>query len=305
VITLKASIAIEAHDKIGEGPVWDARGKRLLWVDHAGEAVREALPDGTGGWKEGRRWDLGRIVCAALPRAQGGLLVAGGNEVVLLDESSGGCKPFARLDFDSSACRLNDVKCDARGRLWASSYSTDFSPRAAVYRIDPDGSSTKVLGNVSLGNGFDWSPGGATFYFIDSLECTVDAFDCDLARGTLANRRTVVRIPPTHGVPNGMTVDAEGCLWVALTGGARVRRYAPDGKVLAQVDIDVPGATSCGFAGTEGRDLFITSRTGRVPEIIKALGLREDMMESSGPLAGALFVCTPGARGIPVTPFAG
>jgi sugar lactone lactonase YvrE len=305
MITLTASVAIAALDKIGEGPVWDVRGQRLIWVDHAGEGVREARPDGTGGWQESGRWNLGRTVSAALPRTNGGLLIAGGNELLLLDESGHQSALFARLAFDPNACRLNDVKCDSRGRLWASTYATDFSPRAALYRIDPDGVIATVLANVSLGNGLDWSPDGATFYFIDSLECTVDAFDCDLERGTLANRRTVVRIEPTAGVPNGMMGDREGCLWVALTCGACVRRYAPDGALLAQVNIAVPGATSCAFGGINGGDLFITSRTGRVPEIIKALGVREDMMESSGPSAGALFVCRPGPLGARASLFAG
>jgi sugar lactone lactonase YvrE len=156
-----------------------------------------------------------------------------------------------------------------------------------------------------LANGFDWSPDRATFYFIDSLECSVDAFDFDERQGTIANRRRLVRIAPSDGVPNGMTVDTEGGLWVALTCGGEVRRYASDGSLLARVRISVPGVTSCVFGGADGRDLLITSRSGRVPDIIESLGVREDSMTSQGPEAGSLFVCRPGPAGAPATPFVG
>jgi sugar lactone lactonase YvrE len=304
MITLNATVAIAAQNHIGEGPVWDAASRRLLWVDHAGQVVHEARDDGHGSWKESRRWAAGCTVSAALPRARGGLLISGGNEIFLLDDA-GRRTSFACLDFDPVLCRLNDVKCDALGRLWAGTLTRDFSPRAALYRIDPDGTVARVLQNVSLANGFDWSPDRSTFYFIDSIRCSVDAFDCDLERGMLTNRRVVVAIDATQGVPNGMTVDVDGGLWVALTGGGRVCRFAPDGTLLARVNVSVPGATSCAFGGPDGSDLFITSRTGRVPEVIGALGLPEKMMESRGPEAGALFVCRPGVAGAPATPFAG
>jgi sugar lactone lactonase YvrE len=302
--TLSATLAIAARDNIGEAPAWDAIGKRLIWVDHAGELIHEAKEGGASGWYESRRWDPGGTVSAALPRLRGGLVVAGGNEIFLLDDT-GHCAPFAILDIDPASCRLNDVKCDPRGRLWAGTLACDFSPRAALYCIHLDGTVTTVLRDVSLANGFDWSPDGCTFYFIDSMKRAVEAFDCDMQRGSLTNPRTVVSMDPVHGIPNGMTVDKEGCLWVALTCGGEVHRFAPDGAPLARVELPVPGVTSCAFGGAEGRDLFITTRSGRVPDFAKALGVREEMMESSGPHAGALFVCKPGPAGSPATPFPG
>lgn len=299
-----AQVAVVAQDQIGDGPIWDAAAKRLLWVDHARHIVHEAKADGAGGWREIRCWSPGTAVTAVIPRARGGLVVAGGNEVSLLDEA-GNSRPFVRVDIDPSRVRFNDVKCDSHGRLWAGTLATDFSPSAALYRIDPDGTVTSMLEQVRLANGFDWSPDDATFYFIDSLECAVEAFDFDVQQGTLANRRTLVTIAPSDGVPNGMSVDSEGCLWVALTCGSEVHRYSRDGSLLARVRIAVPGVTSCAFGGADGKDLFITSRSGRMPDIIKSLGVREDRMQSSGPQAGSLFVCRPGPAGTPVTPFAG
>lgn len=291
------------QDQVGDGPLWDAVGMRLLWVDHGRQIVHVATADGAGGWHEMSHWVPRVAVTSVIPRARGGLVIAGGNELSMVNET-GELRQFARLDIDPARVRINDVKCDPRGRLWAGTLATDFSPTATLFRIDADASVTRMLDGVRLSNGFDWSPDRTTFYFIDSLECAVDAFDFDEQRGTISNRRRLVEISPADGVPNGMTVDIEGGLWVALTCGSEVRRYASDGSLLARVRICVPGVTSCAFGGADGTDLFITSRSGRVPEIIKSLGVPEDSMTSLGPEAGSLFVCRPGTAGMPATPFA-
>jgi sugar lactone lactonase YvrE len=301
-IAITAQVAVMTEDQIGDGPLWDAVGKRLLWVDHGRQIVHQATSDGAGGWHETYRWAPRVPVTSVIPRVRGGLVFAGGNEVSLMNETAE-LRQFVRLDIDPARVRINDVKCDPRGRLWVGTLATDFSPSAALFRIDADGFVTRTLEGVRLSNGFDWSPDRATLYFIDSLECAVDAFDFDEQRGTISNRRRLVEISPADGVPNGMTVDIEGGLWVALTCGSEVRRYASDGSLLARVRICVPGVTSCAFGGADGRDLFITSRSGRVPEIIKSLGVQEDSMTSLGPGAGSLFVCRPGPAGAPATPF--
>jgi sugar lactone lactonase YvrE len=299
----RAELAIACADAIGEAPVWDAAGDRLLWVDHALGVIHEAKARGAL-WRETRRWSLQRHLAAALPRAHGGLLVAGGLQVFTLDEV-GNPTPFAAIDADPSQMRTNEAKCDAQGRLWVGTLSLKFRPGAALYRIEPDGVVTAVLQNVALANGFDWSPDGSKFYFIDTLTASIDVFDFDAAAGTITNRRSIVKIEWGAGGANGMTVDREGCLWVALTGGGEVRRYTPEGGLLERVTISIPGATSCAFGGPECTDLFITSRSGRMPEIALTIGVPAEKMESTGPEAGALFVCRPGVRGNPAHPFAG
>jgi sugar lactone lactonase YvrE len=300
----RATLAIDARNGIGDGPAWDAAAHRLIWSDHETGVITEAQSDGVGGWRETGAWNVHAPLAAAIPRSGGGLVVAGGTDIFMLD-ADGNIAPFTRIDADPKRVRLNDAKCDPRGRLWAGTLALDFSPSAGLYRIDPDGSVTVMLQNARLANGLDWSPDGTTFYFIDSLARTLDAFDFDLNAGTIANRRNVITLQRGCGLPNGMTVDRQGCLWLAATGAGEVRRYTPEGKLLGRVTISTPAATSCAFGGPGGADLFITSRRGRLPEIALHAGVAPEMMENNGPEAGGLFVCRPGQTGMPATPFAG
>jgi sugar lactone lactonase YvrE len=315
---LRAKLAVELRDQLGEGPVWDAAQERLLWQDHISGIIREAKADGSGsadgtdrtgsaagasGWRETRRWNLNRAIAASIPRARGGLVVPGGMEVFLMDDA-GTLTSFARIENESPLARINDAKCDARGRLWVGTLTSNFEPGgAALYRIDPNGSVTAAVRNVTLANGLDWSPDGKTFYFVDSFTRSVDAFDFDLDSGAIDNRRTIVSL--SQGVPNGMTVDRSGNLWVAATGGGNVQVFSPAGEWLRAIEIGTPGATSCAFGGHDFAHLFITSRAGRMPDAAKGLGVAPNMMDNSGPEAGGLFVCQPGAQGLPSHTFAG
>jgi sugar lactone lactonase YvrE len=304
-MAIKATLAISARDEIGEGPLWDAKHQRLLWLDHQVGIIHEARAAGLAGWRETQRWNLNRHIAAAIPRQRGGLVVAAGTELLLFDEITGKITPFVTLDVDPALIRLNDAKCDSHGRIWAGTLATDISRRAALYRIDPNGAVTTMLEGVAIANGLDWSPDGSIFYFIDSIALTIDAFKFDMARGTLGERRTLVSITHGEGGANGMTVDLEGCLWVAVTGGGEVRRYSPDGALLDRVTISTSGATSCAFGGADCAELFITSRSGRMPEFAHTLlGVPLDRLEDNGPAAGGLFVCRPGATGAPAMLFA-
>lgn len=305
---MKAKLAIDARDTIGEGPTWDAAKGRLLWLDNTVGLIHEAKSDGAGSYRESRRWNLDRPAGAAIPQAKGGLVVAGGVEIFLLSEA-GDIAPFARLDADPNRIHVNDAKCDPQGRLWVGTLASDFTPAlGALYRVDPDGTITTMLKQVTLSNGMDWSPDGATFYYIDSGARSVDAFDFDAARGAISRRRTIVTIARGEGVPDGMTVDREGCLWVAVPATGEVRRYAPDGALLTRVEISAPAVTSCAFGGADGKDLLITSAAVRLPDaVLPLVGFTAEMAEkaAAAPGAGGLFVCRPGATGRPATPFAG
>jgi sugar lactone lactonase YvrE len=304
---IKAKLTIDARDVVGEGPTWDAEQGRFLWSDDEIGIVHEAKPDGEGGWRESRRWNLGRPISAVISRARGGLIVAAGTEILTLDEG-GGLATFARLDADPNLVTSNDAKCDSRGRLWVGTRSNDFSPgRGALYRVDPNGSVTTMLRNITVSNGPDWSPDGTTFYYTDSPTLSIDAFDFDMVRGAISNRRNFVTIKFGDGAPDGMTVDREGCLWVAVFASGEVRRFAPDGTLVASVEISSPAVTSCAFGGPDGGDLFITSASLRLPELFLTYGFSADVVLNShnAPGAGGVFVCRPGTTGKPPTPFAG
>lgn len=315
IVRQRAQLALDTRDSIGEQPLWDAVKQRLLWCDNAIGVIHEAKSDQQGGWYESRRWTLGKHIGAAIPRAAGGLVVMIGAELVKLDDD-GNITPFARFDADPNLTVPNDARCDARGRLWAGTFGADLlaasgnvaAPRGALYRIDADGTVATMLEDVTLANGLDWSPDSSTLYFIDSHLLSVDAFDFDLARGEISNRRNVVTINRGEGMPDGMTVDSEGCLWVAVLGSGEVRRYTPDGVELSRVEISASGVTSCGFGGPDRADLFITSASVRLPAATIAMyGFTVAMAESAAtaPGAGGLFTCRPGVAGQPLTPFAG
>jgi sugar lactone lactonase YvrE len=302
-----AQLAIDAKDQVGEGPTWDAVEQRFIWSDNATGVVHEARADGAGGWRETKRWDLDRPVGAVIARAGGGFVVAGGVDIFFLNED-GSTEPFAKLDADPGVVTINDAKCDPQGRLWVGTRPLNFGMNlAALYRIDPDASVTLALTGVSLSNGLDWSPDGKTFYYIDTIARTLDAFDFDGASGRIENKRNVMTVPFGDGMPDGMTVDREGGLWVAIIGSGVAQRFAPDGTLLACVEISTPAVTSCAFGGPDGGELLITSIGRRLPPALAQFGCSLEVLEAAGvaPGGGGVFVCRPGVTGAPATRFSG
>jgi sugar lactone lactonase YvrE len=304
---MKAALAIDAKDIIGEGPVWDAASGRCIWSDNALGVIHEARQEPGGNWLETRRWSLGRPMGAAIPRPGGGFLVTSGTELIFLSPE-GGTEVFARIDADPSAVQLNDAKCDRKGRLWVGTVSHDFTQRrGALYRIDAQGAVTTLLQGLTLANGLDWSADGRTFYLVDSYTRTVDAFDFDMELGEISRRRTIIAIPQGDGSPDGMTVDSDGYLWLAVLGRGEVRRYTPDGVQISCVEVPAPTVTSCAFGGNDGGELFMTSAALRIPDpLLPLIGYSPEQADSAAkaPGAGGLFVCRPGVAGCPATPFA-
>ena len=204
--------------------------------------------------------------------------------------------PLVPLEADLLANRTNDGACDARGRLWVGTMALDErSPSAALYRVDADLRVTRVLAGTTISNGLGWSPDGARFYFIDSQTRRVDVFAFDPETGALGERRPLVTVDVDGAVPDGMAVDAEGCLWVALHGGWGLNRYTAEGELLEEVRLPVAKVTSCCFGGPGLRHLYVTTR-------------RESLSEAElaqQPLAGALLRLDLGVAGLPTNAFAG
>jgi sugar lactone lactonase YvrE len=302
----RATAVLERRDELGEGPVWDAAGDRLLWVDIVGPHVHELVRAGEG-WIAGRSWTTPDLVGAVAPRAGGGILAMVGTEFCTMDDD-GRLEPIARLDTGGADARFNDCKCDPRGRLLGGSMVKDLSSPGVLFRLDPDGTLTTLLDDVGLSNGLDWSPDGATFYFTDTPTRGIDAFDYDLDSGEISNRRRVVTIAEGEGAPDGMCVDSEGCLWTAVIFSGQVRRYSPDGELLGVIETPAHQVSSCAFGGPEGADLFITTIGERIPRFLpEDLGLPAEQIDASEANAdnGLLLTVRPGVTGPAVTPFAG
>jgi sugar lactone lactonase YvrE len=286
------TLVLDCHNLLGEGPSWDGDGGTLRWVDIHGRLVQRYDP--STGRTAARQLD--QAVSAVVPRAGGGLAVALEDGIWVTDSDAGPLRRLAAIEADDPTTRLNDAKCDRRGRLWVGSMAYDERTRAgSLYRVDPDGSLERVLGDLTVSNGIAWSPDARLMYFIDSMERRVDVLDHDPASGRATGRRGLIEIEPDAGLPDGMTVDAEGCLWVALWDGWAVRRYWPSGQLDRIVELPVARPTSCAFGGPELADLYVTSA---------GEGL-SDAERGGQPLAGGLFVVRPGVHGLPATPFAG
>jgi sugar lactone lactonase YvrE len=265
----------------GEGPVW-ARG-RLHWVDMLAGDLLTLGADG-----EVTRRHVGTVLAAVRPRAAGGLVLALERGFAVCQDPEG---PVRELppSWADPRIRFNEGGCDPDGRFWCGSMAYDQTPGAAtMYRLDADLTSRPVFGGLTISNGLDWSPDGTLAYYVDTATGRIDAFDYSTERG-LHGRRPFVEI--ATGGPDGLTVDAEGGVWVALWGAGAVHRYDRHGELTDVVTVAAEQVTACTFGGPELRSLFITT---------SRLGNEGDR------LAGALFqVADAGVRGQPARPFRG
>jgi sugar lactone lactonase YvrE len=203
------------------------------------------------------------------------------------------CHPEA----DRPGNRYNDGKCDRMGRLWVGSLDMGTAAnRGNLFRVDPDGNWKKMDTGFTVANGLGWSPDNKRMYFTDSTRRTIYVYDFDLLSGNIANRRNFITLRANEGTPDGLTVDEEGCLWVAVWDAWRVSRYSPQGEELLRIRMPVPRPTSCCFGGPDLDTLYVTSASVR---------LNEDALRAA-PLSGSLFaIKIPGVRGLPETTFAG
>lgn len=289
-IRLAAALALDARAELGEGPHWDDRAHELVWVDIMAGAVHRFDP-ATG---RDASFRVGQPVGAAVPRRGGGLVLALRDGIAVVDDDRGGeLHWLAELERDTPQTRMNDAACDAAGRLWAGTMDMHVhEPLGTLYRVLGDGGVTAVLPGVTISNGLGWSPDGRTLYYIDTPLRRVDAFDFEPGSGALSRRRQLCAIEPGAGDPDGLSVDAEGCVWVALWEGWGLRRYRPDGALLAVVELPVARVTSCAFGGEDLETMYITTALPDEPD-------------PGQPHAGGVFCLRPGVRGLAAHSFAG
>jgi sugar lactone lactonase YvrE len=281
---IRVDLMLEPVVGHGEGPTWDDVEQSLYWVDMlAGDVL--TLGNGTV-----TRRHVGKVAAVVRPRVDGGHVVATERSVQVVDKDWLSVRESPDL-FDDPRVRLNDGGCDPQGRFFCGSMAYDeVSPFGVLYRIDPDGTITVVLRDLTISNGLDWSPDGSTLYYIDSATQGIDAFDYEQATGEFANRRRFVTIDSAAGTPDGMTVDNMGHVWVALWDGAAVRCYTPAGELEDVVELPTRQVTACSFGGPQLDELFITT---------SARDMKDD------PHAGALFRAVPGVAGQPARRYRG
>lgn len=269
----------------GEGPIWHQ--DRLLYVDIESHKILAFTPP-TG---EEKIWNVSQRVGTVVPRVQGGLVWAGDDGFFFLNEDTGLSTPIANPEPDLADNRFNDGKCDPTGRFWAGTINLKKQPAAALYCLHTDFRVEKKFSPVTNSNGIIWSRDGGTMFYIDTPSKKIRAFDFDTATSAITHERVIWDTSADTSVPDGMTIDNQDRLWIAFCHGAKVVCFDPATKTVEQqIDFPCIETTACAFGGPDLQDLYIT--TGLKP------GLEE-------PLAGRLFVCRPGATGVPSSAFAG
>ena len=260
---------------LGEGPCWDCASGSLYWVDIPAGRVHRLDGDDTH-----RSWDVGQAVGAVVTRASGGLVLAARSGFLTLDPGTGTVAPLVALGL-APGVRMNDGACDSAGRFFAGTMADDEAPdQGTLYRLDPDHSIATIIAGVTISNGIGWGPDGATMYYIDSPTRRVDVLDYDPATGEISGRRPFAGLDAGDAVPDGLAVDAEGGVWVALWDGGAVLRFGPDGRLRQSLELPVPRVTSCAFGGPDLATLYITTAAG------------------PGSSGGELFSVRPGVAGL-------
>jgi sugar lactone lactonase YvrE len=279
----------DVHAVLGEGPVWVERERALYWVDIKGRKIFRLDQRGTLS-----KWPTPFRVGSLAPRAAGGF-IAGTEEGIAEIELEGlrfelVATPEAHLPDN----RFNDGKLDRRGRFWAGSMDDKESAASGtLYRIEPGYAVTTFDEGYRVTNGPAFSPAGDVMYHNDSARQVTYRFRIE--GDEPGQREEFLRFGKGDGYPDGMTVDSEGCLWIAFWDGWCIRRYSPDGEWLETIKVPVQRPTSCAFGGLDLDRLYITSAS---------IGLEEADLAMQ-PNAGGLFMVVPGVKGLPETPFAG
>jgi sugar lactone lactonase YvrE len=284
---MNVELAQDARATIGEGPVWDDRSQRLVWVDIPDGLVHRFSPgDGSDAPLE-----AGQAVGSVGLGREGGLVLAVPLGFALV--AAGSERPTEVIDVGEQLAnnRMNDGACDPAGRFLAGTMDRDHAPgMGSLYRLEQEGGklgTTRLLDGLTISNGIDWSPDGSSMYFIDSATQRIDRFSYRPDDGLMRDRTVFATIAPRDGLPDGLTVDAEGHVWVALFGAGRVRRYSPAGEIAAEIGLPVSLVTSLAFGGVDLADLYVTSARHRLEPAESARQVH----------AGSLFVCRPGPAG--------
>ncbi|MGF7040620.1 SMP-30/gluconolactonase/LRE family protein [Mucilaginibacter lappiensis] len=274
---------------LGEGAHWYAEWKKFLYVDIEGKKVGRIDPV----TKIIEERAVGERVGTVVPTTHGKLIIALENSIEALDFETGIKEEIVKIEVDKPGNRCNDGKCDAAGRLWIGTMDMkEELHKGALYCLD--NSLQRKLDRISISNGICWSADNTVMYYIDTLDYNIKAYDFEVLTGNISNERIAVSVKEPGYGPDGMTIDEEGMLWVAMWGGACVNRYDPlSGSLIGKVEVPALNVTACAFGGAGMKQLFIT--TARK-------GLNEEQLQKY-PLSGSLFYLNTEIKGAQMNRF--
>lgn len=283
---MKAEVVWKAKAKLGEGPYWDETHSKLLWVDIDGCKLNTYSPAN----EENTQLAFGQKVTAVVKRKKGGHLLAMTDGVYIFEGDR--LEKIASPEKVVSYQRFNDGKCDPAGRFWAGTMVTDGDAKdAALYRIDTDQSCQKMIDGVQISNGLAWDMNRQVMYYIDTKTQQVVSYQYNLDSGDIQNKETVYTFSPEDGHPDGMTIDQDGMLWVAMYNGWQVIQINPVSKEkIDRVEVDAKCVTSCAFGGEDYQTLYITSASSDDEEDV---------------LGGSLFAVRTSSKGMKPDEYAG
>ena len=285
---------VSAQCELGEGPVWHPVEQVLYWLDITRGCLHRFDPRSSAH----EVTELGVVTGSMGVRANGGFVMATRKGFAFWDPKSRQFEFLGGPDLDEpEGMRFNDGKTDRQGRFWAGKMSS--RPENFLFRLDPDGSMHRMESGIATSNGLGWSPDNRTFYFTDSPARVIYAYDFDPDTGAISSRRVfaTIRNEPLEGLPDGLAIDEEGCIWSARWGGWKVVRYAPDGSIERVIQMPVEFPTSCAFGGPNLDELYITSAW------VEMGG--DPVRRAAQPQAGDVFRLKTRVRGFPEPIFGG
>jgi len=290
----KVDCVLKIEATLGEGPLWRAADQRLYWLDLFAPAIHRFDP--RSGRNERLKAELGAAIGGMVFDRSGGWIVVDREGIHRIDPKDGRRRKLAVPRELKAGMTFNDAKCDRRGRLWSGTGDIDWvKPVGELYLLDGSGKLQSLDKPIACSNGPAFSPDGTRAYYTDGNARHVVTYDIDKATGAVGPRRLFHAFAGETEGPDGMTVDADGCLWVALWGDGHVAQLRPDGKLERKLKVPVPQPTSVGFGGDGLDKMYITSAR---------VGLSDHQL-TEAPLSGSIFVAEVGAKGLPEPDYAG
>lgn len=287
----EAQLLFEINANLGEGAFWNHETQEFYWIDIEGKQLHIYNPEN----KTNRSFPTPSRIGTVVPKDRNSAVVALEDGVYMIDTQTGALELLSDVEKELTINRFNDGKCDPNGNLWVGSMHLEQSaPMGSVYKISEEGTTEKMIENVTISNGIVWTKDDSTMYYIDTPTGRIQAFDYDVATATISNERTAVVIGAKDGYPDGMTIDANDNLWVGLWDGNAVANYNPrNGELIKKILVPANNVTSCAFGGPNLDQLYITTASvDMTPEEIAMY-----------PLAGSLFIAKPGVKGVKSTLF--